>query len=127
MSELTWLTAERDDARDALREIDKAVDDGKDQTSPLLFKVERLRKDRDALRLALRSFLFLFSRNEDGLEEDQIAGLPDSHAFEMIDQAAHRDVPIMAHTPCITVGQIRRARDALYALASPSVTEQEKT
>lgn len=66
-----------------------------------------------ALRTALRSFLHLFSHNEDGEPEDMIANLPDAHAFEMIDQAAHRDAPIPTRAPCVTVGQIRRAREAL--------------
>lgn len=93
---------------------------------PLMPMVISVGGERErALEAALRSFLHLFAHNEDGKPEDIIANLHPSHAYEVIDQCAHRDVPISSKHPVITVGQIQRARAAL-ASPVPSLPQSSK-
>lgn len=67
---------------------------------------KRLKAERDAMAEALKPFLFLFTRDFEGDGEDQLEGLPDSHAFEVCWETGSK-------SPRITAGQVRRARKAL--------------
>lgn len=79
-----------------------------------LVPVERVRELEKAaanLNKALRPFLFLFERDEFGREDDQLDGLPDAHGFEVVWETDDMD-----KAPIITVGQVKRAREAVAAL-----------
>lgn len=69
-----------------------------------LVPVERVNE----LEKALKPFLFLFDRNDEGKAEDQLEGLPDSHGFELVWETDEFD-----KAPVITAGQVRIARTAL--------------
>lgn len=68
-----------------------------------------LRRERDALREALRPFVNLVAKDEEGQPSDELEGLPDGHAFDV----AWRMDGTGNKSPWVSAGQFRRARAAL--------------
>lgn len=80
---------------------------------------ETRRPIEDALAEALRPFLNLFAKDDEGQPSDELEGLPDGHAFEVVWRSENGfgsppEKPDQS-APWISAGQVRRARAALRA------------
>lgn len=123
---------------------ERGIPPNKEVVAYLVAEVERLEKrvkylegckgwaniaaDRDSLRAklertkeALKSVLHLL-KPERGEIDDQLEGLPDSHLFELVWSREHGD----GMYPCVTAGQLRRARAVLSELSADAPAQQSQ-